>query len=86
MTSNVSYTRQSLAKMFFPEKSDRNARRSLYAWIKKCRPLDEALNRGCGAFDHRRDLTIREVKLIFDYLGNPEDEPPKSLRPKDTCL
>lgn len=71
MTKNVSYTRQSLAKMFFPEKNDENAVRSLRRWIKRCKELDFALNRGRKAFDYRKDLTIREVKLIFEYLGEP---------------
>lgn len=69
--NNVSYTRRSLAKLFFPEKSDENAVRSLRRWIRNCKELDLALNRGCRAFDRRKDLTIREVKLIFEYLGEP---------------
>lgn len=71
MSRNVSFTRRLLAKMYFPKKSDENAVRSLRRWIRNCKELDRALNRGCGAFNGRKELTVREVKLIFDYLGEP---------------
>lgn len=69
--TNCSYTRRSLALMYFPETAPRQAVRRLTEWIKRCRPLHERLTEDGRLFDHRRNLTIREVRLIFEYLGEP---------------
>lgn len=66
-----SYTRRSLALMYFPQSAPRKAVRRLTEWIKRCRPLHERLTEDGRQFDHRRNLTIREVRLIFEYLGEP---------------
>ena len=39
--------------------------------IKRCTDLYEQLTR-CSLFDKRQNLTIRETRLIVDYLGLPE--------------
>ena len=39
--------------------------------IKRCTELYEQLTR-CSLFDKRQNLTIRETRLIVDYLGLPE--------------
>lgn len=71
-TRNIScYTRRSLALMYFPYSAPRQAVRRLTEWIKRCRPLHERLTEDGRLFDHRRNLTIREVRLIFEYLGEP---------------
>ena len=36
--------------------------------IKRCTDLYEQLTR-CSSFDKRQNLTIRETRLIVDYLG-----------------
>ena len=40
--------------------------------IKQCTDLYEQLPR-CSLFDKRQNLTIRETRLIVDYLGLLED-------------
>ncbi|MDE7378293.1 MAG: DUF4248 domain-containing protein [Paraprevotella sp.] len=66
-----SYTRRSLAQMYFPDSAPRQAVRRLTEWIKRCRPLHERLTEDGRQFDRRRNLTIREVRLIYEYLGEP---------------
>ncbi len=66
-----SYTRRSLAQMYFPGSALRQAVRRLTEWIKRCRPLHERLTEDGRQFDRRRNLTIREVRLIYEYLGEP---------------
>ncbi|MCM1109250.1 MAG: DUF4248 domain-containing protein [Clostridium sp.] len=65
------YTRRTLALMYFPKSPARQAVRRLTEWIHRCRPLHEQLTRDGREFDRRRNLTIREVHLIFEYLGDP---------------
>lgn len=67
----VTYTRRSLALMYFPELTPEQAVRRLTAWIKRCKPLYEELTANGKRFDHYRNLTIREARLIMDYLGEP---------------
>lgn len=68
----ASYTRRILAKMYFPECETQNAVRRLTSEIKRCTELYEELTKNGKSFDHRQILTIREVKLIKDFLGDPE--------------
>ena len=42
--------------------------RQLTGMIKRCTDLYEQLTR-CSLFDKRQNLTIRETRLIVDYLG-----------------
>ena len=71
MRLNSSYTRRSLAMLYFPDCEPRNAVRRLTGMIKRCTDLYEQLTR-CSSFDKRQNLTIRETRLIVDYLGLPE--------------
>lgn len=68
---NVSYTRRSLAQSYFPELEPEHAVRRLTCWIRKCKPLYEELTRDGQSFDNRKFLTVREAKLIMEYLGEP---------------
>ena len=63
-----------LAKMYFPECDTQNAVRRLTREIKRCRDLYEELTKRGKSFDRRQILTIREVRLIKEYLGDPEEE------------
>ena len=45
--------------------------RRMKGMIKRCTDLYEQLTR-CSLFDKRQNLTIRETRLIVDYLGLPE--------------
>ena len=74
MKLKASYTRRILAKMYFPECDTQNAVRRLTSEIKRCTELYEELTKHGKSFDHRQILTIREVRLIKDFLGDPEDD------------
>ena len=67
-------SRQDLALRYFPDSTPAVAVRRLRAWIKRCKELDDALNKGGRAFDRRRLITVREEQLIMDYLGEPGEE------------
>ena len=74
MKFKASYTRRILAKMYFPECDTQNAVRRLTSEIKRCTELYEELTKHGKSFDHRQILTIQEVRLIKDFLGDPEDD------------
>ena len=59
MRLNSSYTRRSLAMLYFPDCEPRNAVR-LTGMIKRCTDLYEQLTR-YSLFDKRQNLTIREL-------------------------
>lgn len=63
--------RTELALAYFPDSSPRAAVRRLRAWIHGCPELNDRLTAGGKKFDGRQHLTIREVKLIEQYLGTP---------------
>ncbi len=67
----VSYTRRSLAQMYFPDLEPEHAVRRLTAWIKLCKPLYEKLTQDGKSFDRRHLLTVCEARLIMEYLGEP---------------
>lgn len=73
MKYQASYTRRILAKMYFPECDTQNAVRRLTSEIKRCKDLYAELTQNGKTFDHRQILTIREVRLIKEYLGDPEE-------------
>ena len=68
MRLNSSYTRRSLAMLYFPDCEPRNAVRRLTGRIERCTDLYEQQTR-CSSFNKRQNLTIRETHLIVDYLG-----------------
>ncbi|WP_235847368.1 DUF4248 domain-containing protein [Mediterranea massiliensis] len=67
----ITYTRRSLACQYFPDAEPEQAVRRLPSWIRRCRPLYAELTRGGTPFDKRRNLTVREARLILEYLGEP---------------
>ena len=70
----ITYTRRSLACQYFPDAEPEQAVRRLTSWIRRCRPLYAELTRGgtpFTPFDKRRYLTVREARLIMEYLGEP---------------
>lgn len=63
------YTRRILAMMYFPDCEPANAVRRLTSEIKRCVELYELLTTKGKRFDKKQILTIREVKLIEEFLG-----------------
>ena len=71
MRLNSSHTRRSLAMLYFSDCEPRNAVRRQTGMIKRYTDLYEQPTH-CSSFDKRQNLTIRETRLIVDYLGLPE--------------
>ncbi len=62
--------RRDLALQYFPDKSPVEAVRSLRRWISNCPALIAALSEA-GVTSRKKDLTIRQVRIIMHYLGDP---------------
>ncbi len=71
MKLKATYTRRILAMMYFPDCEPANAVRRLTSEIKRCVELYELLTTKGKRFDKKQILTIREVKLIEEFLGEP---------------
>lgn len=71
MKLKATYTRRILAMMYFPDCEPQNAVRRLTGEIKRCVELYELLTAKGKRFDNKQILTIREVKLIEEFLGEP---------------
>ena len=71
MKLKATYTRRILAMMYFPDCEPQNAVRRLTSEIKRCVELYELLTAKGKRFDNKQILTIREVKLIEEHLGEP---------------
>ena len=65
-----SYSKSELAQAYAPEITPHAAVNRLMNWIKLNRPLYAALQES-GYTDNRRLFTVRQVELIFEYLGEP---------------
>lgn len=66
-----SYTKRVLASRFYPETTNiRSAVNRLRRDIERCQPLNDALI-ATGYNAHCRAFNIRQVSLIFDFLGEP---------------
>ena len=63
--------RRSLALQYFPDRKPVEALRSLRRWIDNCPDLVAALRELNIDYKNKRDLTIRQVRLIMYYLGDP---------------
>lgn len=63
--------RRDLATLYFPDKSPIEAVRSLRRWIANCPDLVAALNALGVESKKKKDLTVRQVRLIIEYLGDP---------------
>ena len=71
MKLKATYTRRILATMYFPDCEPQNAVRRLTGEIKRCTELYELLTAGGKNFDRKQILTVREVRLIEEFLGEP---------------
>lgn len=63
--------RRDLALQYFPDKEPKEAVRSLHRWIINCPDLVHALAAADRQFQRRRELTVRQVRTILFYLGDP---------------
>lgn len=63
--------RRDLATQYFPDKEPREAVRSLLGWIKNCPDLVLALNDLHIPYLYKKEFTVRQVRLIMEYLGDP---------------
>ena len=64
------YSKTELARLYFPGCSESAARMRLSRWMTACRELWNALER-IGYNSKRHLLSPREVRLIFECLGEP---------------
>ena len=64
------YSKSELAQAYAPHITVHAAVNRLMAWIKLNAPLYEALKQH-GYVDNHRLFTVRQVALIFEYLGEP---------------
>ena len=67
------YSKGSLARLYYPDIQWKSANRHLMRDIWRCGELAEQLVRLDPGFRRRRSLTIRMVRLIMEYLGDPEE-------------
>ena len=67
---NRSYTKKELGLMYFPESMPRTAVNHLMSWIRRCQPLWDELQE-MGYEKTCKSFTPKQVKAIFDYLGEP---------------
>ena len=63
--------RRELAKQYFPDRKPREAVRSLLGWIKNCPDLVAALEELGMPYHKTRELSVRQVRIIMEYLGEP---------------
>ncbi len=73
--SGLPGTRRALAAAYFPDTDPDEAVRRLRLWIRRCKPLYSRLTQGGSSFDRRKLFTVREVRLIMEYLGEPGEGP-----------
>ena len=57
--------------MYFPDRKPREAVRSLLGWIKNCPDLVSALDALGMPYHKMRELSVKQVRLIMEYLGEP---------------
>lgn len=65
------YTKKELALLYFSDSMPRTAVNHLMVWIKRCSELHESLLK-IGYQKNAKYFTPREVRLIVEYLGEPE--------------
>ena len=63
--------RRSLALQYFPDRSPVEAVRSLRRMIAGCPQLVAALNDLGIDYKKKKNLTVRQARLIMEYLGDP---------------
>lgn len=64
-------TRRELALEYFPEKPPVEAVRNLRRWIARCPDLVGELNALHLPYLKSKNLTVRQVRIIKYYLGDP---------------
>ena len=64
------YTKKELALMYFPNSLPRTAAKHLIAWIQRCTPLWNKLQKA-GYQKMSKSFTPNQVKDIVYYLGEP---------------
>ena len=65
-----SYTKKELARLYAPGLTTKAAGNRLAYWLSYCKPLWEKLQEA-GYRPLQRNLTPEQVRLIFEYLGEP---------------
>ena len=65
-----SYSKSELAQAYAPHLTVHGAVNRLMNWIKYNEPLYQALQQS-GYTINQRLFTVRQVTLIFEYLGEP---------------
>ena len=65
-----SYPKSELALLYFPDSDPHVALNRLNSWIKRCKPLVDALA-GCYQSRHAKFYSPKAVRLIVEYLGEP---------------
>ena len=56
--------------LYFPDATPHVAVNRLTSWIRRCRPLDEAMQQ-CSLGKYSKFFSARQVALIVEYLGEP---------------
>lgn len=64
------YEKSELALLYFPYATPHTALIRLNRWIRRCRPLAEALTT-CNQSHHAKYYSAQAVRLIIHYLGDP---------------
>ena len=65
-----SYSKKELAVAYAPDLTLTSALRRLRQWINDDHPLLEALTQA-GYRPEQRVLTIKQVKILFEFIGEP---------------
>lgn len=65
-----SYSKKELALAYAPELTITSALRRLRQWINDDHPLLEALTQA-GYRPEQRVLTVKQVKILFEFIGEP---------------
>lgn len=69
--NHTTMTRRELALQYFPEKPPVEAVRNLRRWIARCPDLVGALRALDQPYLKSKNLTVRQVRIIKYYLGDP---------------
>ena len=70
MVEIKSYLKSELAMLYFPDCDPHAAMNRLNTWIKKCRPLTDALA-ACNQSRFAKYYSAKAVRIIVEYLGEP---------------
>ena len=70
MDTNRFYPKSELAMLYFPGSTPHVALNRLNDWIRRCRPLNDAL-KACHLPPYAKYYPPKAVRLIAEYLGEP---------------